>query len=356
MESTPKKMKKSESASPDPFDTVHEHVHDLILQHLRGKEVLTAFEVSSRWNQLMVKSEVGMSKIKLVVDEYRSRQKMNEINMLIESKRNYQRLKVSIEYTNDMSNKMKLLSVFAPTLVDLEVSFNYLNDSVIKFEPFDLSFPKVKSMYLFIKYTPDFGAKILNAAVKLEKFKLGNCELNKTLIDSMMKLNHLTELSVDCRDFFRHEFQSASFQLKSLSLGRFLYIPNSGKAQQNYHAFLLKMSNTLQNLDFTFFYPEDLNLVFTHMQVLNSLSLVKFKGDPRLLELKPNQNITKLKIIFLYPVDSKTVVKALMNLKVLDMHFVANEELKWIAENAKKLETVLSGWSTNIFKCSFGVL
>lgn len=140
-----KKTKISLQSLPsDPFKVLHAHTHDLILQHFKGNDVITGFEVSPEWNQIIEKSKVGMSQVKLVFDDCQNPTSIREIIMLMDSKRKYQNMKFCINNISNIQRKMKLLSTFGPSLVQLEVFVGELNESAIKLDHLEVSLP-VKS-------------------------------------------------------------------------------------------------------------------------------------------------------------------------------------------------------------------
>lgn len=119
--------------------------------------------------------------------------------------------------------------------------------------------------------------------------------------------------------------------------------PDGDQRPDNFFAFLLKMSNTLQIIDISTCYPEDINMIINQLPVLKSFSFNRFKDDHRLLKLEPNQTITELKIYSITP-GTKVVIKSLINLEMLKVSRLENEDLKWIAKNAEKLKTLSFTW------------
>lgn len=87
-----------------------------------------------------------------------------------------------------------------------------------------------------------------------------------------MSLSRLKEFSVDDRSFFLCDLQAASFQLQKLTLGGCV----SGTIRDNFDAFMLKMSNTLQCFEIPECNPGVINLIINRMPTQKSFSLKRF--------------------------------------------------------------------------------
>jgi hypothetical protein len=145
-----KKMKieeiSDEKSITDPFVKVHEHVRELMLQQLTGREVLSLMEVSTSWNEIIAGSRKSMSKIKLKIEEKTLKNPSpEEVTALLDSDRPHQNMKLRIRNVANSGSMLLLLQRFSQSLVELDLKLGE-QKKMVKNLPENMTFPKLKNV------------------------------------------------------------------------------------------------------------------------------------------------------------------------------------------------------------------
>jgi hypothetical protein len=169
------KMYEFDNSSVDPLNKLPEHVHELIFQHLDGKDALNLLEVSQSWKIFVAQERKIMSKIQLKLSEEMT--KIDE-NVISESVRKFQSVSC-------FSNRLLLMENFCQYLKKISIIANDGNDYGEK-----LNFPNLE--ILIVK--SDFGrfcriGNVLRVFEECRKLKVRNFYINLTLSLHFLTLN-----------------------------------------------------------------------------------------------------------------------------------------------------------------------
>jgi hypothetical protein len=156
----------------DPFEKIHEDVHDLIHQHFNFTEVLAATNVSKSWNQNTGQSNTAMKKIKLQLElftpKYPSTDKLKQI---LNSNRRYQNIHLNLPFLTHIKKWLQILVKFDDSLVELNLK-NVAGSTVDRFcSQQDLSFPKLQRLEDGVQVSENLSRKIIKNS-KLTAFYL----------------------------------------------------------------------------------------------------------------------------------------------------------------------------------------
>jgi hypothetical protein len=284
METRAKKMKFEEPAEPetatiDPLIKLHEfHLQELILQHLRGNEVMELMKVSPIWNKILEHSPKAMSKIQFEFDEEASKPSPKEIVKLLNSERRYQNMRLAIRHKANFL----LLRRFSLSIVDLYVRIDL--KKLRNFSPQNLSFPKLKSLVI-----------------------RGDANW---LITETFKTPKLITLMIASPDPIGEHFDS----------------------------FLLSVAGSLTELLITCpVETRHIEIVFNQMPKLKSFQCCVIEEINSQLIFQLNHSITKLSLLH----HSQHILENLPNLEEYMCGFIVREEVEWIFKNKMKLKTFI---------------
>jgi hypothetical protein len=339
-------------SSMDPLLKVHSDIHDMIFQHLSFVDVLKCSQVSTDWNWSIGTSSKCLSKIQLKFDDSQSEAKLRQ---LINTKREYRNLRLTIKDESIPNRALRLLQKLAPTLLDLKLIIVLENIEII---PELVDFPKLESLDItgrYLKkhseyaYSTGHGTGPLKLQVEgyfknvttLKKLRIGFALTNDSKIsDWIMKQRKLEELTFSCWTDYIFEndlLADASFPLRSFEFSGFAK-GNRSIQIANFHKFLLKMSESLTFLIISNTQPETIEFAVNNLPNLKKFHCYNIKGDISNLKLKPNKSIIELKLTEHKSKQTETLFKSLVNLEVLKTTGIDKTDLKWIFRNMKTLK------------------
>lgn len=345
MEPSPKKILISDDlVSNDPFLHLHVHVHDLIYQHLKGRDVLKVFGVSPTWNEVAATSKQLMSQVRFRFFEIsESVPSESDITSLLNSDRVYQNIVAMFRFSTDAARKVKLLHRFSSELVDLEV--DCFKDKIVRSFPATMSFPKLKT--LKVNNSPEINLKLLNATSGLKKLSI-NMKMGNDLVRCLKKQSHLKELELrgDRNDFFTlYSLQNAEFTLNSLT------ITNQEKkferiARDNFKS-SFSACNTASSIAINKCFHEDIDLVINQSPHLKSLKIQSIIGNSEFLTLKSNKSIIEFKFgMNLTPSPiPRAILRSLTKLDVLRLFDLTQDDFEWIVKNLNLKTIYFHRWT-----------
>lgn len=153
----------------DPFDedVLPFDVHEYILQHLNGADLLKASEVSRTWNEKVETTKAFMKKIKLSITSIPLRQgvtasqsissvdkesylRKEDIDAILNKQRNHENVEIKLWHIEHATHRVDLLKKFANSIVDFLID---LSDIVICIES-KCEFPNLKTLRLGFSASP----------------------------------------------------------------------------------------------------------------------------------------------------------------------------------------------------------
>lgn len=354
------KIKKSRVPSTDPFECLDSFLHDLIVQHLRGNEVLNAFKVSRSWNHRFSESSAAMEKIRLVFyDSPLDKHQRRRLEKLLQSQRKYQKLEFELTSADCMTEKMLILTHFSPRLVELEMSASGHDDRLSESLSeclSGISLPRLRSLEISELWPTESAMKLMNAAPIVTRLSLTtHRSLGGEFFECLMSKNNVKELSVYAIDFFRSPVFSPKFALTKLAVKTYSLLHRMQNDRIIFEAFMLRMADTLTHLEFESCEPNDMNLIVNRLKVLRTLIIRDIRGDRGELKLQANHSITE----FMwngYDEDNywpiMDVIEPLTNLEVFDVKCFEMNSFKWMLKSKQKLKMVIFGswnYSSSIY-------
>lgn len=326
----------------DPIVRLPEEIHQLMFQHLNGREVLNCFEISNTWNNFCKNSSYCASKYCLSVKESFDPE---VIKVLQGSTRKYENLITDIyqpkmiqNYSNlrKLSLKFHLSSDFSP------VTFTSLETLIIEKCPSKLYKPEIvkKCFEEFAKCT----------TLKFLEIKEAITSENVESIQKMLIANKgLKTLKISaCREFYRlfekDLSTEISFKLTRLYYGvyeKFLIVGTD--FEENLVKFLEKQEK-IKILDFVQATASMLKVAFSIMkelEVLRFLRVPQFKGEldcrPSLRDMIiPNTSRAIARSETSY--DAKPYFNAAPNLERVLLFQLNNETVDYAARKCRKLK------------------
>lgn len=292
MEPTPKKLKASTNTS-DPMVFVHEHVRDLIFQHLNGQEVKSSFLVSSDWNRFVASSSKSGEKLKLKIDCYEAGQsdkKLREmLSIIAVNKRKYAELEVhSIQKALQSRQGTTLTKVISESLgqslkvLHIKRSIDFIFMFLEVFQMFDnvetivledvtlcddgpwladafeaLPFPTLK--HLKLRTSSPIFFQIFSKVTTLESFfclfsdPIDLLSFEELLVgQNDLKRLRIANVSLEKLNLFnRHRLRQVKFKLESFACFGFVFDPENAVD-------FFKQQTELTNVEILSFYDREL--------------------------------------------------------------------------------------------------
>jgi hypothetical protein len=338
----------------DPFELLHEDVHEFIYHHLEGKEVINLFLVSPKWNRRQNEASAAMAKIKFVFNGSFLTGKdpsTREVNAMLQSQRKYRSFKGIFKYSTNIARKLLLLQRFSESLVEMKF-FTYGNIKSSSL-PSNLNFPKLKSAAIRGNSHGSFVSEILKNAPNIEMLSIESLKMNADLVKCLMQKTKLKELKIDGNrtDIFQfHSMQDCKFKLTSLSFSNFDRNPLSPRVRSNFENFMIQMTETLTHLKLSCF-KEDFEFVLEKFPKLTSFSFDYIHGDLNSMQLKPNTSIKKLSLsrLNILPIKYFACFTVLEEFNAYEM---TTENFEWIVRNMKQLKKLKFRSWTNQVQCT----
>lgn len=364
----------------DPFKSIHEHVHGLILQHFTVDELLEFSLIAKSWNSAIGKSNLAMKKIWLNVGDRFNEPMKDDLKALRASDRNYQNFKIS-----EIENGLQFL-LFPPrswkrAVIDIQSFtpsrdfFNLLqicNKTIehleicdMDIEPnggenLEINFPELRK--LRIGFVTSIALKpFVQNLPKLEKLMLEEItdvgvktsESAKKMVQNLLMLQpQLTVLSLSSFAFCKL-FESAEdfpFRLKCLLVEYSVNSEDDSRENsengnlENFIKFLNSQEKLVWVMLCEWTCRESLQVLFSH-PTLDRISFEYFDGDSEKLEtaslkLNANQNIRYLDINCedVNPDWVHSILKAAPNAVTLYFFHVSQELFEYVATNMMHLK------------------
>lgn len=342
------KFKKSQDFSSDPFESLDDHVHELIVQHFSGADILNAFKVSNAWNRRFSDSRTGMGKIMLVFyDNSVDKHQKLKLRKLLHSQRKYQNLKCELTSADFIAEKMLILTHYSLSLVELDISTSGYDEQLSALLSkclTNLSLPKLKTLEISELWPAESAIILMKAATNVNKLSLTtHRSLGVEFFDCLMKMKHLKELVVYAVDFFRSLVHSPTFTLTKLVVKTYSAMHKMQNDQTIFESFMLKMKDSLTFLEFESCQTNDINLIINKLKALNTLIIRDIRGNRTELMLEPNYSIIEFRWNGFdeknyWPL--KDVVGPLINLEILDVKCLEMNKFRWMLKTKERLKIV----------------
>jgi hypothetical protein len=191
-----KKMKLNENkVNLDPLERIHSDLHNLIFQHLKGKEVKKLSEVVTDWYLKLGSSKVAMSKIQLSLAVLSK--KSDEA--LFTSQRRYSNFDFLCH--NNAVQRFNILKAFAESLEHLEVKQVVKNFHELVPDANSIEFPKLKSLMVAAnrrtKGQLKFAQMILDKSNKEEFRTIHIANYTPNILKMVFEMPKLKYLGID---------------------------------------------------------------------------------------------------------------------------------------------------------------
>lgn len=328
----------------DPMIKISEEIHQLLFQHLNGRDVLNCFEVSKTWNNFCKQSNFCARKYNLYVKESFDE---NDRTMLQESNRKYLNM-ICDFYQPTMiqsySNLKKLSLRFCVPNKISDVQFTNLETLIIQKCPGKL-------------YNPDHIVqcfKIFSRCTTLKFLEMYEAitEENVNLIWDLLQNNTgLKTLKIHpCSEFY-HLFSGDYISNMAFRLTRLHYaIPEKFKItgtefERNVVNFF-KRQDKLRILDMNQATAKMMNAAFSNMKHIETIRVLRISGLEG-LELEMCESLTE----FILPntpgliyintnaiFEHKSFIDAAPNLELLYVFTLTKEIVDYIARKLLKLK------------------
>lgn len=325
----------------NPFLRLPEELHDLILQHLNGADLLRSSEVCLLWYNLIAKSKISMQKITQMVGFIDCTHTTNKlVNIIKSSPRRYINISILGFFHHNMARDLiKIIKVHCKTIENLDLRSLTSDDAVVE----SLQIPNLQTLSLISDCEKQSDCAIysmlLKASNKLKSLKIDY--ISDNLIDCLESNNNLITLNLSydvALQLFEHDISERFyFKLQHLITAGSL----RNHVGDNFIKFLHVQANNLQSLQVEAPSAFLLDTIFNELSALNRICLkIMWEDFPR-LDLNVNEKITELE--FLNPIDLdflKSFLVATPNIEVLIIKQLDLKIVDFIARNLKKLTKV----------------
>lgn len=283
----------------DPFQFIHECLHELVLQHFNADDVKIFSEVDKNWHDVIGRSRKCMKQINLGLTIWWKKEDMlRNIKIIEKTTRKYQNIRIYCANDEQLNEGfLRLLKSLAPTLIDVTLlDFEYvsLQESI--------QLPKLERLEL-TSYDP-----------KIEKILLHD-------------VPHLKKLSLKRRGMDR-------------STSSWIY---NKEDDENFLKFLESSKHSLEAIKFMDLCINEnfVNKIF-QMPAIKTIYLNIRMIEVTALDLSSNPNITELQVPYtVFTLDLlMPFLNAAPNVKVLYVMIIYEEILKFLANNMRALEII----------------
>lgn len=247
-----------EQQSLDPFERLSD-VHDLIYQHLSGKEVKKVSKVSSNWYNNIGSSIICMKKIvlKFLIVSHVDPSPA-EINAILASQRRYVNFEFSRPFFCNDPRSAESLKKFSSSIVDLKLSWA-VGSVVDRIFDEPVAFPQLKSLEI----GSDVSVKLMEKLFTKSQLKtLTLITITPQILHMVLAIPTLTAFKVLDLVGPVHYFQTATFP-KSPSI-RALTI-NGGLSIK-----LKILLHYLPNLELLYYSGRDIQEMAQYLEVVSS--------------------------------------------------------------------------------------
>lgn len=325
----------------NPFLKLPEELHDFILQHLNGADLLRSSEVCHLWYNLIAISKISMQKITQMVGFIDcTHTTSNLINIIKTSPRRYINISIFGFFHHNMaSDFIKIIKVHCKTIENLDLRSLTNDEAVVEL----LQIPNLHTLSLISDCEKAIDcatySMLLKASNKLKSLKIDYISAN--LIECLESNNNLITLNLSydvALQLFEHDISEMfHFKLQHLITAGSLrnYIGD------NFIKFLLTQANNLQSLQVEAPSAFLLDTIFNELTALRRICFkIMCEEFPR-LDLSINEKITELE--FQNPIDLdflKSFLIATPNIEVLIVKQLDLKIVDFITRNLKKLKKV----------------
>lgn len=376
----PNKKIMSELTSIDPLDYFSRFldIPEMIFQHLSGKESLVASEVSPSWYNFIASSKVLMKKVKVAFYFERT---LEDYNLVKNSSRQYQNIRIRRCYMMKNSNNSKLDIFYCKAHEWKNVSFESINedfrtkldlwkllssiessvesfyfyhcgdflfkDSTSEIESFDaLKFPKLKK-FKFRHYAVNVGdilGRFFSNSVAIEELDLYDGQVDKDILTKMLEnFDKLTSLSIHStiiNQIFEDEsWKKFQFKLKTLKIK----IPAYRSLGTNFRNFLKSQSDYLEELKINANVRdgEIFDVIMEMPKLTNFTFSLKYFGtfSDNEIPTKMSTTITELNLPFnIEAVSLKFLLDSMPKVRSLQLNIFDEEIFKMLKSMNRKFE------------------
>lgn len=338
----------NKAKTEDPFALIHEHLHELILQHFDPADVLIYSEVSKGWFDTIGASKRCMRQINLGLENWWQTETPKEISRIIQNARfttrQYQNAVINCNDDPLVSRQaVRLLRSLAPSLVDLR----FLNADKIRINnPF--KFPKLERLQ-FINNVADIDNLLLQSSTRLTELNLKHHYWAKPepVLECLQQNPHISMLKLwntGLTQFFEIcEPGMLKFRLKRFATGSEGEL--SPKAEENFLHFLDSQSESLEAIRFRSGLENTVNgKIINRLFDMKAIKIIHLDGIGNTDELKPavNTRIIELRISsnVMSFLTIKPYLKATPNVMVLFLKKINREILDYAVANLTKLRLI----------------
>ncbi|CAO1429796.1 unnamed protein product [Diamesa serratosioi] len=305
-----KKQKVSHRVNWDPL-SIPEELHGLIFQHLSGKDVKTASEITWLWYHRVGESKICMEKIRLKLNELGN----SEMELINKSPRNYQNFSIKGPINNE---SLKFLATYSAYLKSVKFINTDTNEAEETFEPILLPFLESLSITYISNSILDIFLPSSNK-LKVIAFEKVNLVTRDSLTNFLNACGStLVELELKNKAFdtvFEEDdvIQNLKLQLKILRLCQTNRTDCGGTLIVNYHrptrrrthinrhldTFLLSQAKSLQSISLDgFWYSGTFQKVFRDLPLITEVSICRCVDHERLkTNCIPNPNIVRINFL-----------------------------------------------------------
>jgi hypothetical protein len=332
-------MTEENSPELDPFVCLHEHMHELILQHCTSSEVLNVFLVSTVWNEIASNSKKCMQKVKFGFSQIPwTNSWPQKVSEMLETKRKYRHINGQFVYTTLAVKILKILEESPMSPIELEVRIDKENGYYGRCPlPETFNFPRLESLDVRRILSSALKIKLISSTTRLKQLSI-DLIMSPDLVRCLKNLNNLRDLELyGLREFLfrQNSLEDVKFSLRTLKFTDASKI--NIVTRNNLEKFLTKMGASLTTLHLEFSYAEDIEFITKNLPKLRVLKLMYVKDDWLNVNLKSNRNIKELKILELSENFKKLILK-LKYLENLSVEKITRANFEWVVRNVKRLK------------------
>jgi hypothetical protein len=265
----------------DPFQVIDPFLHEFVLQHFTGSEVLKVVSlVCPNWSEVAGESKTCMNKVKFLYQVWRHQfySSTEVFQCAADSWRRYQHVVVELGVNDDSRQFWKFIESCSGSLVSLKVENVQRNSEGI----LDIEFPNLE---IFRAFAIDETSLItlLKATEKLKDLFIftGETSVNQFVIENIIsclegnkKLEELYLKNVNFLKIFEEEL-SVKFRLKSLKLlNSSVDSSVASNVEANLLNFLKQQNSSLETFFFEFSSEQTVEKAFACLPAVTSLGLL----------------------------------------------------------------------------------
>lgn len=337
------KNQDTDDVNLNPLTRISEDLHELIFQHLTGKDVLRLSLVSPQWHDFTSNSKNCMKLIKLKVvwlHNISTHSKTERFELIQKSLRKYQYFYF---YCNSnaivIEECMNILKAHAKSVVSI-VSIDMISDVKVMN---NIILPNLQSLSVREIIHKRYNAPnivLLQASKQLTSIKL-DISANEHVIECLKNKN-LTEIDISyhmIENIFKNDVSGIfNFKLKT-------FCANTGimnrRTEENFIKFLISQANNLKSLQLFRVNCNVMNTIISSMKALIHLQYQSLQDEVIVLDLNENKNIIFMEIRSEYKFERiKRVLEATPNLKELFVERITKELVEFLAYTMKMLKIV----------------